>query len=433
MIRRTVAVCMRRAGPGAAMGKGFLAGPAPPATGMPVQPLVQHRGAKGLHGALGRVPPKPTDEEIESLELNKSAATHFEEGRYEQAAKAWSDALKKLADVGKDGDVIAVAPLNNLACAKGEMGDAQGKLRLLERALDIITKHYGTDHPQYVVAMSNLATALGDNGHPRQMLEMLQQALEVQRRLYKPGHAKIARTLMSIADAHARLGEFPKQLELLEEAFPMVKRHCGEHHPQVGITLNNLANAHGNNGDHYKRRDLLEEALEVEKKTLGPFHPQLAVTMVNLGDTEGQLGRPDKQRKYLEEAIALQTRHFGSSHPSMIIPVSNYAAVLLEAGEHVDARIQAEKAHSLASQYLNPAKDRMLAVAKTNLACALVPFKKQADAAAELAAEAERLLRAMGAGDDDNEVQRAKKIAAVAAGAEPSEGTAATSGGEDGK
>jgi tetratricopeptide (TPR) repeat protein len=366
---------------------------------------------RGCFHKLMRNPPNVVSpEEVEAVKLNKAAGEHFEEGRYAQAVEAWGESISKLEAAGKAEEVVIIAPLNNLACAKGELGDGAAKVQLLERALAVIRKHYGEEHPQYAIALSNLGAAHGDNGDPATMRRLLIDAIEAQRKIYKrPDHPKIARTMLALADAEARLGNFHEQLRILEQTHPIVVKHCGNEHPQVGVTLNNLANAHGNCGDHFKRRDLLEEALDVETKTLGPLHPQLAITLTNLGDAEGRCGKPEKQKAYLERAISLQTRHFGSSHPSMVVPLCNYAAVMGDLGNHVEARIHAEKAVSVAERHCKPT-DRVLAIAKTNLACSLVPFAKQQQAALDNANAAIEVLLRGGAKDDDPELLRARRV-----------------------
>lgn len=54
--------------------------------------------------------------------------------------------------------------MTNLANAYGELGSFKTKTALLERALEIQIRYYGSDHPETAVTMTNLASAYGELG-----------------------------------------------------------------------------------------------------------------------------------------------------------------------------------------------------------------------------------------------------------------------------
>lgn len=175
----------------------------------------------------------------EASAASKKASGLFDGGDMQGAAIEWRKAVDSLRskECGLGEDVSVLEPLNNLACAIGELGRGTEKLALLKEHAELVAKIYGAQHPQVVVCRYNLAAAMGDVGRPKEMLRKMEAVLEMQRGILPPErrakHAKIARVLLGCADAHGRCGDHVSRLAALSEAMPMVVHHCGAEHPQV--------------------------------------------------------------------------------------------------------------------------------------------------------------------------------------------------------
>jgi tetratricopeptide (TPR) repeat protein len=154
-------------------------------------------------------------------------------------------------------------------------------------------------------------------GNQERERELLERALAIMERHYGPDHPNVATILANLGNAYGSLGDTQKKHELLERALAIKERHYGPDHPEVAITLTNLGNAYGSLGDTQKKRELLERALAINERHYGPDHPEVATTLTNLGNAYGSLGDTQKSRELLERALAIMERHYGPDHPNV--------------------------------------------------------------------------------------------------------------------
>lgn len=183
----------------------------------------------------------------DAAKANKRASEAFDLGEINKAINEWEEAVKQLKSCGLGEDVCILEPMNNLACALGEIGRGKDKLNLLNEHSDLTKKVYGEVHPQYVVALYNHAAALGDVGRPKEMLQEMEKILELQKSVLPPNrrdkHPKVARVMLGLADAHGKVGNFDARWKYLREAMPLVVGHLTCHHPQVAAVYLALCDA----------------------------------------------------------------------------------------------------------------------------------------------------------------------------------------------
>ncbi|WP_374698934.1 tetratricopeptide repeat protein [Wolbachia endosymbiont (group B) of Limnophora tigrina] len=129
-----------------------------------------------------------------------------------------------------------------------------------------------------------------DLGNPRRQKELLERALAMQEKHYGSDHFKVVKLLTNLGGAYGALGDHKKQKELLERALAIDKKHYGSDHVQVAKSLANLGVAYGDSGDLQKQKELLEWALPIFEKHYGLDHVQVAKQLANLGNTYSALG-----------------------------------------------------------------------------------------------------------------------------------------------
>ncbi len=245
------------------------------------------------------------------------------------------------ADPQADPLLISAA-LVNLAASYNDASAPSQAAPLLERALAIETRVYGSTHPELaaiLIDLGNVAHALGDKATCRARFEQavavlqsaqpdaielgmalanlavvtaeqgdetaavsqLREALALFERTLGPEHLYVASTLGNLA------GHLPP-----EEALPMLQRAIAiydDHHrdsPRIGYALNQLANLYNEQG----RSDLAlapaRRALAVREAGLGPRHRDVAWSAHVLGDTLLALGQLDEAIALLERAEAIR-------------------------------------------------------------------------------------------------------------------------------
>ena len=172
--------------------------------------------------------------------------------------------------------------LGNLATLfnyQGRTAEAEG---LLRRALAIIEKAFGPDHPNVATAANNLAHAIS-------LQERLQEAEPLYRRSLAIREARFGADNPSVAVALDNLAALLHQDRRFAEAEPLARRSLtireqslGPAHPLVGNSLNNLASLLDNLKRHDEAAPLLKRALAVREAALGASHPEVAITVHNL-------------------------------------------------------------------------------------------------------------------------------------------------------
>eukprot|EP00971_Amphidinium_carterae_P251351 4989697-Amphidinium_carterae.1 len=88
----------------------------------------------------------------------------------------------------------------------------------LERALQILERHYGPDHPHLAGPLSSLGNAYECLGNFAKMRDYFERALQIQECHYGPDHPEVAKTLTSLGDAYEALRDAMEILAMLEDA-----------------------------------------------------------------------------------------------------------------------------------------------------------------------------------------------------------------------
>jgi hypothetical protein len=74
---------------------------------------------------------------------------------------------------------------------------------------------------------------------------LLEKALQIDERHYGSDRPEVANTLRLIGNVYGALWDAEKQREFLERALKTEEKHYGSDHPQVAITLIYLGNVYG--------------------------------------------------------------------------------------------------------------------------------------------------------------------------------------------
>jgi Tfp pilus assembly protein PilF len=150
--------------------------------------------------------------------------------------------------------------LNNLAIVHWQQGDAAAATPLFTRAISILEREYGADHPAVANTMNNLALAYGRAGDTARAITVHRRVLALRERVLGPDHPNVGESLNNVGVL--LLGrDFPAARATLERALDVRQRALPPDHPHVASTLSNLGFAHLGLGDPETARPLLERAL----------------------------------------------------------------------------------------------------------------------------------------------------------------------------
>merc|ERR1740130_1823445 len=191
-----------------------------------------------------------------------------------------------------------------LAQAHSQLGNALASKDLLNQALVIEEKHFGTGHISTAVTLNNLATAHSELGDVLQERELLERSLAIKEHHFGKGHVQSAATLVNLAGVYSELGDTSRGRELLRHSLAIEEQHFGPGHVETAITLNNLALACGETGDVEGMRQLLERSLSIKERHFGLDHLESCLTLANLGMACGVMGDQRLARDYSGRALS---------------------------------------------------------------------------------------------------------------------------------
>jgi tetratricopeptide (TPR) repeat protein/transcriptional regulator with XRE-family HTH domain len=171
--------------------------------------------------------------------------------------------------------------------AKDDRASAQP---LYERALTIREKALGPDHPDTASSLDNLATCLFQQGDVVASRRLLKRASKIREKVLGPDHPTTARGLSNLALVLSELDEFTSARPLFERALAISEKMSGPGHPDTAMVLYNLARLHRSQGDLALAQPLYERALAICEGVLGPMHPNTAMARENLAALIAECG-----------------------------------------------------------------------------------------------------------------------------------------------
>ncbi len=263
----------------------------------------------------------------------RDAAISAAEGRDEVlAVSAWSRLLVVVAESRKHFEEAAVIrKLGPTAlarvrddraqatwlCAEGRALNAMSRgddARIpLERALGLLEKTVGHDHPEVATVLNALGNAALGAGDFPGALDRYSSALAVRERVFGPDHPGTAALMGNLGLLHENIGDYPRARTLLERSLASFEKGLGPDHPNVGAELTNLGTVLFDTGALPEAKALYERAIAIHERTFGPDHPGLAEDRAGLARTEVRLGHLDAARPLLEKALASTERAAGAA------------------------------------------------------------------------------------------------------------------------
>ena len=191
-------------------------------------------------------------------------------------------------------------------------------LSLIDHYDRSLEKH---DSEDAIVAVSlhNAAYVYNDMGDSNKAKDLLERALVINKRHYGTDHAQVAGILVNLGIAYEALGDSVKAKELLERALVIDVRHYGPDYAAMVIALGNLGNVYWTSPGSVEAKELLEHALVINQRRNGADHAQVARTLGNLGVVHRALGDSMKAKQLLQRtSICMRPRAYSAISPIVL-------------------------------------------------------------------------------------------------------------------
>jgi len=218
------------------VGLGLLTWPAGEA-GPAIHPLLGEFGQ-----AMDRLQPKGESALVEVAEaLNRLTYDALESGLPGHFAplRAHAEVVAPAAEGA--GAEAAGALWNNLGYHLQDIADLARARAAFQRALAILEKQLGPEHPQVAIGVNNLGSVLRDLGDLAGARAAHEQALAIDEQVYGPEHPDVARDVNNLGGVLRDLGDPAGARAALERALAIFEQYLPAGHPNIETVRRNLA------------------------------------------------------------------------------------------------------------------------------------------------------------------------------------------------
>ncbi|MEA5517358.1 tetratricopeptide repeat protein [Limnoraphis robusta] len=181
------------------------------------------------------------------------------------------------------------------------------------------------------------AYQLYEQGKYNEAIPLAERLLEIGQRLLGENHPYVATSLSNLAELYRLQGRYTEAEPLFIRELEMYQKLLGKEHPDVAQSLNNLANLYSSQGRYSEAEPLFIRALEMRQKLLGTEHPDVATSLNSLGELYTSQGRYNEAEPLVEQALEMRQKLLGTEHPHVAQSLNNLANLYTSQGRYTEA------------------------------------------------------------------------------------------------
>ena len=247
------------------------------------------------------------------------------------------------------------------------MGLQSRALPLLQQALTIGRRAFGSDSVRVAQSLNDLGVLQRDLGDPEAAEPLLRESLATRRRLLGNDTNDVAITLVELARVLRDRGRVPESEAPIREALAIRTRVFGDEHRETATSKNELGLLLLDRGDLAGAEPLLRENVATTERTLGLDHPNVASAKASLAQLLVAQGDAAAGEALLRESLAIQQRVFGESNIAYAMTLNNLGTAIEAQGRLAEAQPLLERAIGIARPQLGDQHPRV-ALMMLNLA-----------------------------------------------------------------
>jgi DNA-binding SARP family transcriptional activator/tetratricopeptide (TPR) repeat protein len=239
-------------------------------------------------------------------------------------------------NLGPDHPAVAAA-LNDLAILLHYAQRLDEAEALYRRALSIDERQHGGAHPATALRLHNLALLLHETNALAEAESMLRRALSIDEGRLAPDHPDVAGDLGSLGWLVLETGRIDEAEPLLRRAVTLREAAFGNRHPAFAHALADVAVLLHDAGRFAEAEPLFHQALAIYEAGYGPDHPVVAATLNNIAELRAAGGRGDEAEALYRRALASDEATYGPRHVNVARDLNNLAGVLAASGRIAQA------------------------------------------------------------------------------------------------
>jgi CHAT domain-containing protein/tetratricopeptide (TPR) repeat protein len=248
-------------------------------------------------------------------------------------------------------DLDAVLKRTNQYFDKGNYDAALSEARKLEAG---IKAQFGTNHPNYVIALNQLLRIYAAQGKYADAEVAAQRGLAIRQKVLNPADPKIAESDVNLASIYKLEGKYAPAEDLFQRALAFEQKVLGEDHPSVALALNDLAALYEAENKLGEAEELYQRSLKIREKQVGPDSPVLAESLGNIAIVYLAQGRYAQSEESFKRALAIQQKALGAGHPLVGSILNNLAEVYRAEAKDAEAEKLYQQALAIWEKTLGP-------------------------------------------------------------------------------
>ena len=245
------------------------------------------------------------DHEDTLASISKMGTVFFIEGKADDAAKYWGEALAGFQRTKGDDHPDTLNSIGNLGVAL----QAQGKLEEAEpyyqAAIDGRRRSLGDDHRETLISLGNMAILLMSQGKYAEAEPFQLEALDGLRRTLGDKHPDTLTSIGSMGYLLWLQDKYSEAEPYYAEALEGRRLSLGDEHPDTLNSIGNMASLLGDQGRLAEALAFNREALEGRRRVLGNEHPRTLISISNMAHILERLDRHREAETYYREVLEL--------------------------------------------------------------------------------------------------------------------------------
>ena len=162
--------------------------------------------------------------------------------------------------------------------------------------------------PRLGISLLGLGKVYMAQANYTQAQPLYQRAMSILEKALGPEHPAVATCLNQLAALYHAQGQYAKAEPLFRRAVAIHEKALGPDHAEVAEGLNNLAALYDTQGKYAEAEPLLRRALAIYEKALGPEHSYVAwyltITLENYAGLQERVSNVAGQRIWSEQDIS---------------------------------------------------------------------------------------------------------------------------------
>ncbi len=355
---------------------GLLTGADPYRTPDAQEPTVQNL----LDLSAGRIAKELGDQpEVQAEMFTVIGRTYARMGLHAKALPLLEQALAIGRRAFGSDHVRVAQSLNDLGVLQRDLGNPAAAQPLLVESLAMRRQLLGNEDKDVAVTLVELARVLKDRGRWAESEAPTREALAIRKKIFGDEHRETATSKNELGLFLLDRGDLAGAEPLFRENVATSQRVLGADHPNVAAAKGSLARLLIAKGDAPAAEALIREALVVYQQVFGEAHAEYAIALNNLGNAVEAQGRLAEAQSLFEEAVRIARPQLGEQHLRVAGMMLNLARVQIARGSGAETEPVLRQVLSVRQRVLDPG-DWRIAEAESLLGASLLAQARYADA-----------------------------------------------------